>query len=113
MTTQNPIDIINVTADVYDSVVAKAHYLEELKHAMHPPMIWRRPTTIKGEKRIAYSVCRPVLTAADQLFYDDMVALEKRQRRTVIYPFHGQAKPTELFYLDEKNELQPIGATIQ
>jgi len=113
MPTQNPTEVICITTDVYDSEVARQHYKEEVRAAKCIPLVWARQVLLKGRWRIAYCVCRLPLNAVDQAFVDDMKEAVKQQSRDVTYPFIGRAMPSDLFYLDEKNEFHAIGATVQ
>lgn len=95
MPTQNTIEVINVSTDVYRLKTIKQHFAEEMKSATYVPMIYKRTVTIRGKDRTAFNICRVPQSIEDRAFIEDQ--RNTTQRRLQTYPFFGTVSKDFLF----------------
>lgn len=95
MPTQNTIEVINVSTDVYRLKTIKEHFAEEQKSATYVPLIHKRTVSIRGQQRTAFNICRVPESVEDRAFIEDQ--RNTTQRRLMTYPFFCVASKGQLF----------------
>lgn len=82
MPTAKMIEVIKVTANVYDPLVAMCHYQEERKLGNYTPLVLVQDIKLRGRTVTSYCVCRIPQGADDDAYILHLKSWARKNKRS-------------------------------